>query len=110
MLYSPHSQVDTAALDEYNAAKDEDRQVGDCDQSPELCGLDVPEATDPSAVTLPENTEESRAIFEEWENNREATLTCLESHGDDVFDTVVLSDSRTGPVLKRTVLEYRNAH
>ena len=33
LFYSPHRQVDTAALDEYNAAKDEDRQVDDCDQS-----------------------------------------------------------------------------
>ena len=30
LFYSPHHQVDTAALDEYNAAKD--MQVGDCDQ------------------------------------------------------------------------------
>ena len=76
LFYSPHHhQVDTAALDEYNAAKDEDRQVGDCDQSPELCGIDLPEATDPSAVTLPENMEENRAVLEEWENYREATLT-----------------------------------
>ena len=69
------NQVDTAALDEHNATKDEDGQVGDCDQSPALCGTDLPEATDPSAVTLPENMEESRAILEEWENYREATLT-----------------------------------
>ena len=89
LFYSPHHQVDTAALDEYNAPKDEDRQVGDCDQSPELCGIDLPEATDPSAVTLPDNMEESRAILEEWENDREATLTYLESHGDGVFDSVV---------------------
>ena len=100
LFYSPHHQVDTAALDEYNAAKDEDGQVGDCDQSPGLCGIDLPEATDPSAVTLPKNIEESRAILEEWENDREATLTYLLSHGDDVFDSVVLSASGTGPVLK----------
>ena len=84
LFYSPHRQVDTAALDEHNAAvaldehnaaKDEDRQVGECDQSPELCGIDLPEATDLSDVTLPENMEESRAILEEWENDREATLT-----------------------------------
>ena len=110
LFYSLHRQVDTAALDEYNAPKDEDRQVGDCDQNPELCGIDLPEATDPSAVTLPENMEESRAIIEELENNREATLTFLESHGDDVFDSVVLSASRTGPVLKKTVLDYRYGH
>ena len=54
--------------------------------------------------------EESRAILEEWENDREATLTYVESHGDDVFDSVVLSASRTGPVLKRTVLDYRYGH
>ena len=54
--------------------------------------------------------EESRAIFEEWENDREATLTYLELHGDDVFDSVVLSASRTGPVLKKTVLDYRYGH
>ena len=47
LFYSPHRQVDTAALDEYNAAKDGDRQVGDCDQSPELCGTDLPEAIRP---------------------------------------------------------------
>ena len=108
MPYSPHRQVDTAALDEYNTAKDE--QVGDCDQSPELCGLDVQEATDPPAVTVSENVTESRAILEEWENDREATLICLESHGDGVFDSVVLSASRTGPEVRKTVLEYRNAH
>ena len=83
-FYSPHRQVDTVALDENNAAKDEDGQVGDCDQSPELCGIDLPEATDPSAVTLHENMEESRAILEEWENDREATLTYLKSHCNDV--------------------------
>ena len=110
LFYSPHRQVDTAALDEYNAEKDEDRQVGDCDQSPELRGIDLPEATDPSAVTLPEHMEESRAILGEWENDIEATLTYLESHGDDVFDSVVLSASRTGPVLKNTVLDYRYGH
>ena len=55
LFYSPHHQVDTAAHDEYTAVKDEDRQVGDCDQSPELCGIDLPKAADPSAVTLPEN-------------------------------------------------------
>ena len=54
--------------------------------------------------------EENRAISEEWENDREATLTYLESHGDDVFDSVVLSASRTGPVLKKTVLDYRYGH
>ena len=110
LFYSPHHQEDTAALDEYNAAKDEDRQVGDCDQSPELYGIYLPEATDPSAVTLPENMEEKRAIFEESENDREATLTYLESHGDDMFDSIVLSASRTGPVLKKTVLDYRYGH
>ena len=110
LFYSPHRQVDTAAHDEYNAAKDEDRQVGDCDQSPELCDIDLPEATGPSAVTLPENMEESRAILEEWENGREATLTYLESHSDHVFDSVVLSASRTGPVLKKTVLDCRYGH
>ena len=104
LFYSPNHQVVTAALDEYNAAKDEDRQVGDCDQSPELCGIDLPEARDPSPVTLPKNM--SRPILEKWENDREATLTYLESHGD-VFDSVVLSASRTGPVLKKTVLDYR---
>ena len=81
----------------YNAAKDEDGQVGDCDQSPGLCGIDLPDLP----VTLPENMEESRAILEKWENDREATLTYLESHGDDAFDSVVLSASRTGPVLKK---------
>ena len=45
--------------------------------------------------------------FEEWENDRETTLAYLESHGDGVFDSVVLSASRTGPVLKKTVLDYR---
>ena len=50
--------------------------------------------------------EEIQAILEEWENDREATLTYLESHGDDVFDSVMLSASRTGPVLKKTVLDY----
>ena len=90
--------------------KDEDRQFGDSDQSPELCGIDLPEATDPSAVTLPENTEESRAILGERENDKEATLTYLESHGDDMFDSVVLSASRTGPVLKKTVMDYRYGH
>ena len=49
LFYSPHRQVDTAVLDEYNDAKDEDRQFGDCDQSPELCDTDLPEARDPSA-------------------------------------------------------------
>ena len=107
LFYSSSSQVDAAALDEHNAAKDEDRQVGDCDQSPELCGIDLSAASDPSAVTLPENMEENRAIFEEWENDREATLTYLESHGDDVFGNVVLSASRMGPVSKKTVLDYR---
>ena len=58
-----------------------------------MCGIDLPGATDPSAVTLPENMEESRAILEEWENDLEATLTYLESHGDYVFDSVVLSAS-----------------
>ena len=55
-----------------------------------ILGKDLPEATDPSAVTLPgypsavtlpENMEESRAILEEWENDREATLTYLEPQG-----------------------------
>ena len=112
LFYSPHHQVHTAALDEYNAAKDEDRKVGDCDQSPELCGIDLPEAKDPFAVTLPENMEESRAILEEWQNYREATLTYLESHSDDAFDSVVLSVGvrRTGPVLRKTVLDIRYGH
>ena len=110
LFYSPHRQVDTATLDEHNAAKDEDGQVGDCDQSSELCGIDLPEVTDPSALTLPENMEEIRAILEEWENDREVTLTYLESHGDDVFDIVVLSATRTGPVLKKSVLDYRYGH
>ena len=110
LFYSPHHQVDTAALDEYNAAKDGDRQVGDCDQSPELFVIDLPEATDPSAVTIPENMEESGDIIEEWENDREATMTYLESHSDGVFDSVVLSASRTGPVLKKTVLDHRRGH
>ena len=110
LFFSPHHQVDTAALHEHNAAKDEDRQVGDYDQSPELCRIDLPEATDPSAVTLPETMEESRDNLEEWENDRQATLTYLESQGDDVFDSVVLSASRTGPVLEKTVLDYRYGH
>ena len=110
LFSSPPHQVDTVAFDEYNAAKDEDRQVGDCDQSPELCGIGLPEATDPSAVTLPENMKESRVILEECDNDREATLTYLESHGDDVFDSVVMSASRTGPVLKKGVLDYRYGH
>ena len=75
------------------------------DQSPELCDIDLPEAADPSAVTLPENMEESRAILEERENDREATLAYQESQADDMFDSVVLSASRTGPVLKKTVLD-----
>ena len=33
LFYSSHFQVDTATRDEFSAAKDEDRQVGDCDQS-----------------------------------------------------------------------------
>ena len=49
-------------------------------------------------------------ILEEWETNREASLTHLESHGDDVYDSVVLSANRTGPVLKKTVLDYRYGH
>ena len=53
------------------------------------------------------NAEESRAILGEWENDRATTLTHLESQGDDVFDSVVLYASRTGPVLKKTVLDYR---
>ena len=77
LFYSLHCHVDTTALDEYSVAKDEDRQVGDCDHSPELCGIDLPEATVPSAVTLPENMEENHAILEERENNREATLIYL---------------------------------
>ena len=47
---------------------------------------------------------ESRAILEEWENDREATRKSHgddvfdgESHGDDVFDGVV-STNRNGPV------------
>ena len=55
LFYSPHHR----AFDEHFAAKSEDRQVGDCDQSPDLCGIDLPEATDPSDVTLPNNMEES---------------------------------------------------
>ena len=54
--------------------------------------------------------EESRAILEEWENDRQATPTYLESHGDDVFDSAVLSANSTGPVLKKTVLDYRYVH
>ena len=54
--------------------------------------------------------QESQAILEEWENDTEATLTYLESHGDDVFDSVVLSASRTGPVLQKTVLDYKYGH
>ena len=54
--------------------------------------------------------EESRAILEEWENDRETTLTYVESHCDDVFDSIVLSANRTGPVLKKTVLDYRYGH
>ena len=53
---------------------------------------------------------ESRAILEEWENDREATLTYLELQGDDVFDGAVLSASTTGPVSKKTVLDYRYGH
>ena len=68
---------------------------GDCDQSAELCEIDLPE---------------SRAILDEWENDREATLYNLELRGDDVFGSVVLSASRTGPVLKKTVLDYRYGH
>ena len=52
--------------------------------------------------------EESRAILDEWENDREVTL--IWSHSDDVFDSVVLSASRIGPVLKKTVLDYRYGH
>ena len=54
--------------------------------------------------------EESQTIREEWENNREVTLTRLESHGDGVFDSFVLSASRTGPLLKKTVMDYRYGH
>ena len=75
LFYSPNHQVVTAALDEYNTAKDEDRQVGDCDHSPELCGIDLPEARDPSPVALPKNMNPS--ILEKWENDREATHTHL---------------------------------
>ena len=52
LFYCSHHQVDATALYEYNSA---DRHIGDCDQSPELCGIDLPEAIDPSAGTLPEH-------------------------------------------------------
>ena len=32
-----------------------------------VCSTELPEATDPSAVTLPDNTEDSQAILEELE-------------------------------------------
>ena len=54
--------------------------------------------------------QESRASLEELENDRKATLTYLKLHGDGVFDSVVLSAGRTGPVLTRTVLDYRYGH
>ena len=44
------------------------------------------------------------------ENDREATLTHLESYGGDVFNSAVLSASRTGPVFKETVLDYGYGH
>ena len=50
--------------------------------------------------------EESWAILEEWRMT-ETTQAYLESHGEDMFDSAVLSASRTGPVLKKTVLDYR---
>ena len=37
-------------------------------------------------------------------------LTHLDSHGRDVFYSVVFSVSRAGPVLKTTVLDYRYGH
>ena len=43
--------------------------------------------------------EKSRVFLEEWENDREATMTYLESHGEDVFDSVMLSVSWSRPVL-----------
>ena len=43
VLYSPRRQVDTSDPKEHNATKNEDRQVGDCDQRPQLCGIDLPE-------------------------------------------------------------------
>ena len=66
--------------------------------------MDLPEATDLSVVTQPESTEENRAILDEWENDREATLTYRESHGSDVFDSLMLFASRTRPMLKKAVL------
>ena len=54
--------------------------------------------------------EESPAILDEWENNREATQTYLESQGRYVPDSVVLSASWSGPVLKKTVLDFRCGH
>ena len=41
---------------------------------------------------------------------RQRSDTYLESHSDDVFDSVVLFASRTGPVLKKTVLDNRYGH
>ena len=81
--------------------------VGDCNQNPELRGIDLPGTTDPSAVTLPNNTQESNASVGEWETDREETPTYLESYGCDVFDDMELSFSRAGPVLRRTMLDYR---
>ena len=52
----------------------------------------------------------SLSLSVEWENDRKATLTQLESHGRGVFDSVVLSASRTGPVLMKTVLDYSYGH
>ena len=75
LFYSPHWQLDTSDPDEYNATKDEDRQVRDCDQNTELCGTDLLEATGHPAVTQPTNMEESQAIYEKWENDTETTLT-----------------------------------
>ena len=62
-IYSPHRLLD-------NATKDQDRQVGDCDQNTQLCGTDLPEPTDTSTFTQSENVEECQAIPEEWENDR----------------------------------------
>ena len=111
---SPPCKVNTIASDEDNATEsenDDDRQFSDCDQNLELCGTDLSEASDPSVVTLPDNTEESQAILEEWERGRVATLVIfLESLGSDVFNRVLLSASRTGPVLKKTVLDHRYGH
>ena len=110
LFYSPQQQVGISNPDEHNSTKDEDRQVYDCDENPEVCGINLPGASYHSVVTQPESVEKSLAILEERENDREATLTHLESHGDDVFDSVVLSAIGTGPVLRTTVLVYRHGH